>query len=251
MEQTKEIVPAHAETGLAKTSAERAFELEQRKAKALAASPLVPENYRNNLGSCLIALDMANRTGVPPLMVMQNLHIIQGRPSWSSAFLIACVNSSGRYTSLRYETRGTEGESGYAVRAVATEKATGEVLTGTWITAEMVENEGWSKKGGSKWKTMPEQMYRYRAAAFWVRSYAPEIAVGLTADEVQDMQPEARPVVIRWSPRQMEEAMAELRSGAMTIDEVEEAFPTLATDQVQQLREAAQMADEDGGTAAS
>jgi len=43
----------------------------------------VPENYRGetNMGNALIALDMANRMGISPLMVMQNLHVIEGRPS--------------------------------------------------------------------------------------------------------------------------------------------------------------------------
>ena len=53
----------------------------------------------------------------------------------------------------------------------------------------MVKNEGWASKPGSKWKSMPEQMFRYRAAAFWQRMYAPEISMGFsTADEIEDIQ---------------------------------------------------------------
>lgn len=51
----------------------------------------------------------------------------------------------------------------------------------------MVDGEGWSKKAGSKWLTMPEQMFRYRAASFWARTYAPEISMGFpTQEDIMD-----------------------------------------------------------------
>ena len=52
---------------------------------------------------------------------------------------------------------------------------------------EMAEKEGWTKKAGSKWLTMPDQMLIYRAAALWSRAYAPEISMGfLTKEEAED-----------------------------------------------------------------
>ena len=69
------------------------------------ASTIVPEAYKGNVGNCVIALDMATRMGVNPLMVMQNLYIVKGNPSWSSKFLIATINMSGKYTALRYRKR--------------------------------------------------------------------------------------------------------------------------------------------------
>jgi hypothetical protein len=52
---------------------------------------------------------------------------------------------------------------------------------------QMAEKEGWTSKQGSKWMTMPGQMLRYRAAAFWQRVYAPEISMGFyTKEEVED-----------------------------------------------------------------
>ena len=52
---------------------------------------------------------------------------------------------------------------------------------------EMAEKEGWTKKAGSKWLTMPDQMLIYRSAAFWSRAYAPEISMGfLTKEEAED-----------------------------------------------------------------
>lgn len=161
-----------------------------RQAKVLAGSTIVPESYRNNVGNCFLALEMADRIKIPVMTVVQNLHLIQGRPSWGSSFLIGAVNACGRFSPLRFEEEGEEGKAGWRCRAVATSREDGAVLPGTWITWEMVEAEGWSKKTGSKWKTMPGQMMKYRSAAFWARTYAPEISLGmLTSEEAEDITP--------------------------------------------------------------
>ncbi|MFC4158237.1 hypothetical protein [Chitinimonas lacunae] len=171
----------------------QSFELIQRVAKAFAMSDLVPKQYQDNIPNCMIALDMAQRMGANPLMVMQNLYIVHGTPGWSSKFLIATINVCGRFSALRYEWKGEPGKADYGCRAWAIERATNERLDGIWVTWEMVLAEGWSGKNGSKWKTMPDQMFVYRAAAFWQRAYAPELGMGLqTAEEAEDFI-EARP----------------------------------------------------------
>lgn len=163
------------------------FELLQRVAKAFASSTLVPVAYQGNVANCMIALNLSERLHADALMVMQNLYIVHGNPGWSSKFLIASVNTCGRYESLRYEWRGEEGKPNFGCRAWTIEKSTGERLNGIWVDWKMVKAEGWDAKKGSKWLTMSDQMFIYRAAAFWQRAYAPEISMGLTtAEELQD-----------------------------------------------------------------
>lgn len=164
------------------------FELAQRAAKLLASSSLVPKEYQGNISNCVIALNMAMRVGADPLMVMQNLVIVHGRPTWSSQFLIATVNSCGRFSALRYEFFGDPASDGWGCRAWAIEKATGEKLVGTDITIDIAKKEGWYGKSGSKWKTIPQQMLMYRAGSWWTRAYAPELSMGLhTVDEMRDV----------------------------------------------------------------
>jgi hypothetical protein len=166
---------------------ERLFELAQRKAKIYASSSLVPKEYHNNIGNVLIAENMAKRMGADTLMVMQNLYVVHGRPAWSSQFLIASFNSCGRFSAIRYRSGGDAGAAGSWCQAYCTELSTGELIEGPRITWEMAKAEGWVDKNGSKWKTMPEQMFRYRAASFLIRTTAPEIGMGLlTADEAED-----------------------------------------------------------------
>lgn len=204
------------------------FEFLQRSAKAFASSTMVPTAYQNMVTkgygqratvepnpsavpNCMIALDMAQRMNANPLMIMQNLHIIEGRPSWSSQFIIAAINNCGKFSPLRFDlewleevdatystfewSNGQKTEKKHKVRvknarciAWAIEKATGERLESAPVTMEMAVNEGWYGKNGSKWRSMPDLMLRYRSAAFFGRIYAPELLMGLpTAEEMQDV----------------------------------------------------------------
>jgi hypothetical protein len=165
------------------------FENAQRIGKALASSALVPKEYQGQQGlaNTLVAMEIAGRMGLSPLQVMQNLHIIHGRPSWSSQFIIAMINGCGRFSPLDYNVSG-EGDS-LSCFAYATELATGKELRGPVVTMAMAKREGWATKSGSKWQTMPDLMVRYRAAAFWGRLYVPEFLVGMkTQEEVVDIE---------------------------------------------------------------
>ena len=169
------------------------FALLQRMAKLWANSPMVPKSYRENVASCAIALNIAVRMRADPLMVMQNLVEVHGRPTWSAKYLIATVNSArddnGKrlFSPLRYEFFGTQGTDGWGCRAYAIEQATGERLVGTSVTIGIAKSEGWYERSGSKWKTMPEQMLRYRAAAWWTNVYAPDLSMGLSSvEEIED-----------------------------------------------------------------
>jgi hypothetical protein len=154
----------------------------------LAKSTLVPKDFQNNVPNCMIAANMALRMQADPLMVIQNLYVVHGKPGWSSQFLIATFNQCGRFSSIRFEFDGKQSSDAWQCRACATELATGEAIQGAWVSIALAKSEGWYGKAGSKWKTMPQQMLMYRAASFFVRAYAPEIAMGLpTGEELHDM----------------------------------------------------------------
>lgn len=214
------IIPA-ATTALGFGSSQ-GFEQLQRAAKLLASSTLVPKEYQGNLPNCVIALNMANRIGADPLLVMQNLYLVHGRPGWSSQFLIATFNQCGRFSAMRFEFTGEQGKADWGCRAWATEKSTGERIEGSWITMAMAKAEGWADKSGSKWKTMPQQMLQYRAASFLVRAFAPELSMGLqTQDELQDVG-ELRTVSVTQvsrAPETLQQIEQDLAGAAPTGDE--------------------------------
>lgn len=195
---------------------QRQFETYQRIAKPLSESKFVPEAYQGNMADCVVAVEIAARIGAFPLAVMQNLCIVKGNPTWKSKFLIACVNKCGRYTTLEYRMtidgivgeidyktwqRGNDGKNHEVYKpfecpgldniicvATAIEKKTGKTLESPPVSIRMAIAEGWYTKDGSKWETMPELMLRYRAASFWVSSYAPELTLGFrTEEEARDI----------------------------------------------------------------
>lgn len=204
---------------LVPTEKERDFALAQREATALANSSLVPEAFRGNVANSLIAMNLAKRTGFDVLMVMQNLAVIHGRPSFSASFLIACINACGRFTPLRYRLEG-EGDA-RTCTAYATDRETGEEIEGPPVSIAMAKAEGWFGKNGSKWKTLPELMLRYRAAAFFARTTAPEVSLGMmTSDELEDMRGHTQ----GHSARSASEALAAARD--MTPEPEGEDDPT-------------------------
>lgn len=166
------------------------FQVAQRMAQALASSTIVPKDYQSNIGNCIIALEMANRLNTSPMMVMQNLYVVNGRPAWSSQYIVAMINASRKYkTELQYELTGEGMEmSCYAFA----EDQNGHIVKGPVITMAMAKAEGWIDKNGSKWKTMPEVMIRYRAASFFGRLNCPDMIMGIySTDEVVEIGPDA------------------------------------------------------------
>ena len=216
--------------------ADEGFALIQREAMMMSKSELVPKMYQGGgekaVANCIIAIGMANRLGADKLMVMQNLHVIQGKPGWSSAFIISAINACGRFSPLRYKMTKADKPidvsyvetTGYGnskkktdkvqkdvieetCMAYAIEKASGEVLNGPVVSISMAIKEGWMNKDGSKWKTMRELMLMYRSASFFGRLYAPDILLGMhTVEELPDMTAGAT---------------TSLEDGVVVIDEVE------------------------------
>lgn len=241
----------------------RQFEAQQRMGQMFAKSKIVPASYQNNVADCSIAIDMAMRMNCNPLTVMQNLVIVQGRPTWQAQFLIACINQCGRFTTLQYK-ESTDGMVGkieyednewdqvnrrnklvkrifdgtnvpnYTCQAFATDLKTGEVIYGSEISVRMAVLERWYTKSGSKWQTIPRQMLIYRAASFFQRAYCPEIGMGFhTTEEVVDSQPIDAEAVEISSERKSLQDIAAVAAASFTAEQKgvdDSAGNTAATD---------------------
>ena len=162
------------------------FIMAMQMAKALSESTIVPQTYQKNPSNCLIAIEQAQRMNISPLMVMQNLYPIQGKPSWSSKFLIASINASRKFDmELQYDE--TKDKDGKPYSCVAWTMKNGRRIEGMEVNMQMAKDEGWLSKNGSKWKTMPQLMLRYRAASFFSSLNCPELTMGIyTKEEIED-----------------------------------------------------------------
>ena len=157
-------------------------------ASLLSESAIIPDTFRKNPASCLIALDMANRMHRNPMEVMQAMYIVHGKPGFSSSFLISLINSCGLFERLRFEYVGEPAKDTRGCRAWTIEKRTGEKLIGPLITLKMAKDEKWTANN-KKWENMPDVMLSYRAASFFSRAYCPDLTGGFhSSDELSDSQ---------------------------------------------------------------
>lgn len=156
--------------------------------KMFASSTLVPQNFQNKPMDCTIAIDMANRMGISPMMVMQNLYVVKGKPSWSGQACMAMIRANSEFKNVRPVYTGEKKKDSWGCYIQAEYCNTGEIIHGTEVTIEMAKAEEWYQKNGSKWKTIPEQMLAYRAAAFFARVYIPNSLMGVHVEgEVEDI----------------------------------------------------------------
>lgn len=148
------------------------------------ASGLVPKEFQGNIAGCAVIVGMADRMGLDPLTLMQNVAFVSGRPTWKATFAIALANKGGGFKSgLQFKTTGTGRQMKVTCFA---ERADGRVVEET-VTMEMAVADGWTKN--PKYNSLPETMLSYRAAMFFVRKNCPELLFGLPAEDEVEQQP--------------------------------------------------------------
>ncbi len=184
-EQTLSNVPPA--TALNVWSDKNAFDQMARVAGMLAKSTIVPQSFQGKPEDCFLAVEMAARLNTSPLMVMQNLYVVKGKPTWAGQACMAMINSCGKFWGVKHVYTGTKGTDSRGCYVTAIRYSDGETVNGTEVTMKMARDEGWMSN--SKWKNMPEQMLGYRAASFFARMYCPEALMGFqTYEEVIDTE---------------------------------------------------------------
>ena len=153
----------------------------QRVAKLFSESTLIPETFQGKPANCAVALQMAFRMRIDPMLLMQSMYVVSGRPGIEAKLAIALMNQRGPFTGpLQWEIKGEGNDRSWT--CYATHKTTGEKCSMT-VTWKMAVAEGWVDKKGSKWVTIPDLMGRYRSAAWLGRVYCPEVLLGLPFDD--------------------------------------------------------------------
>lgn len=156
-------------------------------ANSYSRSKLVPVAFQNKVDDCFIICQLAIRMRVDPFMLMQSTYVVHGRPGFEAKLAIALLNASGKIRGTLKTSFSGEGDN-YGCQAVAVDAQSGETITGPRITWLIVKAERWNARDGSKWLTMPEMMFIYRAASWFIRANYPEVLMGMqTLEEVEDI----------------------------------------------------------------
>jgi hypothetical protein len=150
-------------------------------AQKIASSKMIPVSFQNKSEDVFVAMEMAESLNTSVFIIMPNLHLIQGKPSFSSVFIQSMLNKSklikGR---LHFEFTGTVND--LVCTAWAIDRETEERLEAK-VSMAMAIAEGWATKAGNKYKTMPEQMLSYRATSMFVRRYYSDVMLGFSTVE--------------------------------------------------------------------
>ena len=148
----------------------------------LADSDMVPKDFKGKPGNCLIAIQWGAELGLKPLQALQNLAIINGRPSlWGDA-VIALVRSSPL---CEYVIESDDGNT-----ATCKVKRRGEPEQARTFSMEDAKAAGLQGKQGP-WSQYPKRMRQMRARAFALRDVFPDVLRGLpVAEEIMDIPPE-------------------------------------------------------------
>jgi hypothetical protein len=144
----------------------------------LADSDMVPKDFKGKPGNCLIAMQWGAELGLKPLQAMQNLAIINGRPSlWGDA-VIALVRASPLCEFV------IESDDGHA--ATCRVKRRGEPEQARTFSTDDAKTAGLLGKAGP-WTQYPKRMRQMRARAFALRDVFPDVLRGLpVAEELMD-----------------------------------------------------------------
>jgi hypothetical protein len=160
------------------------FEEAYRIAKVLASSDLVPKDYKGKPENCLVAMQWGADVGLPGLQALQNIAVVNGRPSvWGDAAL-AIVKNSPAFQDIKESIEGT-GDEMVAVCAIS--RKGNSVVESRFSVADAKKAGLWGKQG--PWTQYTRRMLQMRARGFALRDAFPDALRGLSiAEESQDIQ---------------------------------------------------------------
>jgi hypothetical protein len=161
-----------------------------RMADLLANSTMVPKDYQRNPGNCLVAIQWGSEIGLAPMQAMQNIAVINGRPSiWGDA-AAALVKGHPAYEWMR---EGVSGDGDTRAGWCEIKRRGHEPERSEFSVAMAKRANLWGKAG--PWQQYPDRMLQLRARGFALRDVFPDALRGvITAEEAHDIPAEPRDV---------------------------------------------------------
>lgn len=178
------VEPAHKGGSVATVGlTPRTFEDAWRFSRMIAMSDLAPKDYKGRPENVMVAIQMGAEVGLSPMAALQNIAVINGRPSlWGDAAL-AVVQVHPKYESHKEYFEGT-GDSKRAIFQI--KRAGNELHTTFFSVADARKANLWTKEG--PWKTYPDRMLQMRARGYGLRDKFADALRGLSiAEEVMDI----------------------------------------------------------------
>lgn len=152
-------------------------------AEKIARSNLLPRQYQNNPANVLLALEYGNALGISPVVAMQQIHVIDGKPSASAQLIGGLVRQAGHKLRVTFDDRTMT-----ATATVIRSDDPDYEFVAVW-TMDRAKAANLTGKGN--WKTYPAAMLKARAITEVARDACPEALFGVayTAEELNGDAP--------------------------------------------------------------
>lgn len=159
-------------------------------ARMLAASDMVPKDFRGKPGNCILAIQWGAEIGLGPLQAIQNIAVVNGRPSlWGDAAM-ALVRA---HPACEWVREGVTGEGDQRTGWCEVKRRGHEPERRTFGVADAKRAGLWGKQG--PWQQYPDRMLQLRARGFALRDVFPDALRGaITVEEARDIPAEPRDV---------------------------------------------------------
>lgn len=161
-------------------------------ATELASSNLVPKAYAGKPLDILVAIQWGTELGLAPMQSLQNIAVINGKPSVYGDALMALVQANPACEGIEEFFEG-EGTPNPVAVCIAHRKGRKPVTAR--FSVEDAKRAGlWNKQG--PWTQYPKRMLQMRARGFALRDSFPDALKGLiTVEEAQDYPEETKPAI--------------------------------------------------------
>lgn len=140
-----------------------------RYAQALASASLLPQAYRAKPANVLLAMEYGDALGIAPMVAIQTIHVIEGKPTASAQLIGALVRRAGHRLRVR-------GDALHAIAEITRADDPDYTFTSEW-TLERAKGAG--LLGKNVWRQYPESMLKARAITEVARDACPEVLAGV------------------------------------------------------------------------
>lgn len=154
-------------------------------AQLMAGSDMVPASYKGSPGNVLVAVQMGAEVGLKPLQALQNIAVINGRPSlWGDAVLAVCQAHRDYEYCNEAVHRGESDQENYAECVLKRKGA--EPHVARFSVADAKRAGLWGRNG--PWSQYPQRMLAMRARSWACRNVFADALRGMqVAEEQQDI----------------------------------------------------------------
>lgn len=166
------------ELAITNPAAEMSIAEKQQYAELLAQASLLPKQYQRNPANVLLAMELGQSLSIPPIQAINEVHVIEGKPSASANLIGGLVRRAGHVLRIRVDR-----DAMTATAQIIRHDDPDYTFEVTWTMDD-------AKRAGSlnkdNWKKYPIAMLKARAITEVAREACPEALMGIayTPDEL-------------------------------------------------------------------